>query len=217
MTHITQPFTPAADAYFEGRVPPKEVGRVADTKRVLRRIEATAADLDLVEMLLTSRSDAEAVMAYSLLRQTLDGPALVALANLREIIAEIPEVPFIAGAGLDALERVLDYESTRRSRRRLFESDHGVFGLEFVGEGTLCDGIVVHTASSRFYLHGDERTRIDHDMLEVIVYHAELLDAILEGLQTLGCPLEPRFYLGPDDFTAENAAAAASAALGELF
>jgi hypothetical protein len=190
---------------------------VADTKRVLRNLEPSENDLDLVEMLLTSRSDAEAVMAYSLLRQTLPDQALIALANLREIIAELPESPFCSGTGMEVLESVGGYEATGHSYRRMFEGDHGVFGIEFIGEGTRCDGIAIHTESSRFYLRGDERSRVDHLMLEVIVFYPELLDSILEGLQLLGVVLEPFIYLTTSDFPAEHAASAAGQAAHDLF
>lgn len=188
-----------------------------DTRRVIRTIEVEDRDIDLVEMLLTSRSDAEAVMAYSLLRETFDETQLVALANLREIIAELPETPFVTGEGLDVLERVAGYESTGRSYRKMFAEAEDVSGLEFLGEGTDCEGVVIYTTTARFYLHGDSRSRIDHSMLAVLVEHEELLDHVLEGLQLLGCPLEPRIYLTVSDFPIEHAAAAAGQALGELF
>lgn len=190
---------------------------MADTKRVIRTIEPSEKDLDLVELLLTSLSAGEAVMAYSLLRDTLPSSALIALANLREIIAEIPETPFNAGTGLDALVSAAGYEPTGHSYRKMFEGEHGVFGLEFFGEGTRCDGIAVHTETSRLYLHGDQRSRIDHLMLEIIVSYPELLDEILEGLQVLGIALEPRIYLTDSDFPAEHAASAAGQVMGDLF
>lgn len=190
---------------------------MADTQRALAALDATQADLELVETLLTARSDAEAVLAYSLLRSSFDDRPLVMLANLREVISELPDPPFVTGTGLDALESAADYESTGHSYRRLFESDHGMFGLQFVGGGTLCEGIVIHTATSRLNLHGDERTSVDHAMLQVLVHHGVLLDALLEGLQILGYPLDPKIYVSADDFVKEHGAAAAGQAFGELF
>lgn len=189
---------------------------MADTRRALEQIPRDL-DFDLVEALLTSRSDAEAVLAYGVLREALTDRALVMLANLREIIALLPDGPFRAGHGLDTLEEAGDYEPTGRSYRRLFESEHGIFGLEFVGEGTLCEAIVVHTAGSRFALHGSVDSAIDHEMMLVFVNHEILLDAILEGLQLLGHVLEPPIYVSVDDFPAEHGAAAAARALDELF
>ncbi len=186
-----------------------------DTKRAIEQIPDDL-DFELVETLLTSRSDAEAVLAYEVLRGLLPELAVVMLANLREVIALLPDGPFLTGNGLDTLEAA-DYEATGRSYRRLFESDHGVFGLEFVGEGTLCEAIVVHTATSRFALHGDVDSAIDHEMLLVFVSHRVLLDAILEGLQYLGHVLEPPIYVTVDDFPAEHGTAAAVRALDDLF
>ncbi|MDZ4168136.1 MAG: hypothetical protein U1E26_00580 [Coriobacteriia bacterium] len=189
---------------------------MADTRRALHQIPDDL-DFDLVETLLTSRSDAEAVLAYGVLREILPARALLMLANLREIIALLPESPFTSGTGLDALERAGAYEPTGRSYRRLFESDHGVFGLEFIGEGTLCEGIVAHTATSRYALTGDAHATIDHQMLLVFVSHDVLLDAILEGLQILGHVLEPPIYVTIDDFPNEHGTAAAVQAFDDLF
>ncbi len=190
---------------------------MADTRRALDALEASQADPDLVKTLLAARSDAEAAIAYAVLRESLPSRSLVMLANLRELIAELPDVPFVTGERLDLLATAGGFEHTGHSYRRLFESDHGYFGLEFIGGGTLCEGIVVHTVSSRFYLHGDERSVIDDAMLNVLMSHHILLDAVLEGLQLLGTPLEPRIYVTPDDFAAEHAAAAAGEAFSDLF
>lgn len=190
---------------------------MADTQRALETLEATQADLELVETLLTARSDAEAALAYSLLKSSFSDRALIMLANVREVISELPDPPFVTGTGLDALEHAAEYEPTGHSYRRLFESDHGMFGIEFIGGGTLCEGIVIHTASSRLNLHGDERTVVDHTMLQVLVHHGVLLDALLEALQILGYPLDPEIYVSADDFMKEHGAAAAGHAFGELF
>ncbi len=190
---------------------------MADTRRALQAIPATTSDLEMVETLLVSRSSAQAFVAFSELRATFPERALVMLANVREVISEMPQTPFLAGTGMDLLEHACGYEWTGRSYRRLFESDHGLFGIEFLGAGTQCDGIVVHTLTGRLALHGDENNVIDHEMLQVLVRHEAVLDSVLEGLQTLGWPLEPRIYLTADDFIDEHRAAAAADAFGELF
>lgn len=183
----------------------------------MQEIDIDSVDLDLVEELLLSRSDADAAMAYTALRPVLPSRSLVMLANLREVIATLPAAPFQAGTGLDALTTAGGYEHTGHSYRRVFESEHGVFGLEFVGGGTMCEGVVVHTAASRFSLHGDEATVLDTDILRVFVHHEILLDAVLEALQLLGYVFEPPIYVTPDDFINEHGAKAAGRAFQELF
>lgn len=190
---------------------------MSDTCRAMDMLAATKADMDVVGVLLGASSDAEAAIAFMLLRQTFPEKALVLLANLREIIRELPETPFLTGAGLEMLTSVREYEHTDRSYRRLFESEHGIYGLEFIGQGKLCEAIVAHTATSRFVLVGDEEPVVDPVVLNVLVNHPHLLDEVLESLQLLGWPLEPKIYLTCDDFLAEHAAAAASEAFGELF
>lgn len=177
---------------------------MAHTQRALEQLEAERADLGLVETLLASRSDSEALLAYASLRGTLRDRSLVMLANIREVIREIPDAPFPTGTGMDALIAA-DYEFTGHSYRSLFESDHGIFGLEFVGGGTLCEAILVHTVTSRYTLHGNVESSLTPEILAVMVNHNRLLDELLEGIQLLGIPLDPEIYVEVEDFPREHA------------
>lgn len=196
---------------------------MATTRRAMHEIENSQADLDLVAALLMSPSAAEAAIAFNLLRDCVSERHLTMLVNLREVLAEIPEAPFRTGEALDVLEAAGGYEATGRSYRRLFESAHGVFGIEFLGQANTCTGVVVHTAVSRYHLTRSHDVpdgatdAIDAALLALFVNHAILLDAIIEALALLGCPLEPTIYVTADDFIAEHRAQAASEVLGELF
>ena len=65
------------------------------------------------------------------------------LANLREVIAEIPETPFLTGHPIEVLDLVAATTRCERSYRRSFEGEHGVFALEFEGQSTECESIVI--------------------------------------------------------------------------
>ena len=184
-------------------------GRVADTRRVMRTIQSVQADPELVTAFLAARSSAEATVAYAVLRETLPDCEMLQLANLRALIGELPVGPFRTGESLDILERAAGYEFTGRSFRRIFDSRRGVFGLEFLGAVRECEGIAVHTPAGRRMLVGSEDEQIDEAILPLLVDHAILLDAILEALGLLGCPLEPSIYVSIDDFALENPAAGA--------
>ena len=176
-------------------------------------LETLAADSRLVRTLLISRSTAEAELAYTALRGTVPDGALLMLANLREVIAEIPETPFLTGHPIEVLERSGGYERCESSYRQLFESEHGVFGLEFVGQGTECESIVVYTTTEHLNVAGDMDSIIDPDVFDVALEQRSVVDEILRALQTLGVPLDPHVYVSPDDFTAEYAAGGT----GEMF
>lgn len=180
-------------------------------------LETPEIDIDLATSLVASESDAEAVIALSLLRGTLTDHQLTLLANLRELLRELPQSPFRTGESLEMLSRAGLYEDSGRSYRRAFDSTHGVFGLEFLGRGNTCLGIMVHTPASRFMLCGDGARSLDAETLEVLINHAILLDAIIEGIELLGMPLAPKIYLSVDDFLSDHGAAAASDAFTELF
>jgi hypothetical protein len=190
---------------------------MASTRRAMHVLEDERIDLDVASTLVSAQSDSEALYAFSLLRGTTSDMHLVMLANLRELLLEMPACPFRAACDLDVLARASDYEDTGRSYRRRFESDHGVFGLEFVGRGNVCEAVFVHTPASRFELYGNGYHELDPETLQVFANHAILLDAAIDALEHLGWALEPKIYLCVDDFYAEHAATAAGNAVRELF
>ena len=180
-------------------------------------LEDDNVDLDLASTLVSAKSDSDALYALSLLRGTTSDQHLLLLANLRELLLEMPACPFHVACDLDVLARAADYEDTGRSYRRVFESDHGVFGLEFVGQGNMCEAVFVHTPASRFELYGNGYHELDGETLAVFANHAILLDAAIDALEYLGWTLEPKIYLTVEDFYAEHAAEAAGRAVRELF
>ena len=190
---------------------------MATTRRAMRTLEASHADPELVASVLSARSDAEATVAFSLLRYSLSDAELVQLANLREILRLLPTGPFRTGDSLEILGRAAGYECTGRSYRRAFESSSGVFGVEFLGADHMCQGIVVHTPTGRRALGGGELSSIDKKLLPLLVEHAILLDAILEALELLGSSLVPVIYVSPDDFVEEHGRETAVETFGGLF
>lgn len=189
---------------------------MANTRHVMRTLESAHVDPEIVAAFLTARSSAEATVAYSLLREALSPRELLQVANLREVLGELPTGPFRTGECLDILQRAAGYEFTGRSYRRAFESSHGVFGLEFLGTVRECEGILIHTPHGRRMLMGSDDSRIDEMLLPLLVDHGILLDAILEALELLGCPLDPPIYVTIDDFPCEHLATGVSEAL-DLF
>lgn len=190
---------------------------MASTRRAMRTLEASKADPELVASVLVARSDSEATVAFSLLRYSLSDSELVQLANVREVLRVLPIGPFRTGESLEILGRGAGYEFTGRSYRRAFDSSHSAFGVEFLGEAHDCHGIVIHTPAGRRALAGVESFGIDRNLLPLLVKHAILLDAILEALELLGCPLDPVIYVSPDDFIAEHGGGSAADMFGGLF
>jgi hypothetical protein len=183
----------------------------------MRTLESVNADPELLTSLLSSRSETEAAVAFSLLRYSMSERELVQIANLREIIRLLPTGPFRAGESLELLERAGGYEFTGRSYRRAFESSSGVFGVEFLGVDHACRGIVIHTPRGRKTLAGNDWEIVNDSLLPLLVEHRILLDAILEALELLGCALAPPIYVTADDFMAEHRADTLHDTIGGLF
>jgi hypothetical protein len=191
--------------------------QVATTRRVMQTLGAADVDFELVSSLLSASSDAEATVAFTLLRDALSDRELIEIANLRELLNELPTEPFRTGESLEMLQRAGGYEFTGRSYRRLFDSSQGVFGIEFLGEVRDCEAIVVHTPQGRRRLCSAGGTRVDESLLPLLVNHGILLDAILEALELLGSPLDPPIYVTANDFLAEHGAGTMRDAIGSLF
>jgi len=189
---------------------------MASTRHAMHVLEEEHVDFELISTLVSASSDSEALIALSLLRDALSERHLTMLVNLREVLIEMPVGPFPTGVDLDILARACGYEDTGRSYRRRFESNHGAFGIEFVGRSRTCDAIVVHTPASRFELCKNADHELGAETLAVFANHAILLDAALEALMQLGLTLDPKIYLCADDFIDEHQAAGRSAVM-ELF
>jgi hypothetical protein len=183
----------------------------------MHALTSSCADAELTAALLSAESDADAVYAFSLLRGTIPDDHLLMLANLRELLSEVPQMPSWVAEDLDLLERVGGYEDTGRSYRRRFETIRGAFGLEFVGRTKLCEGIYVHTPSGRYLLTGTHGYRLDARVIGLFVSERIMFDALLEAFALLGYPMSPTIYLTADDFLAEHGAAAVADALGDTF
>lgn len=180
-------------------------------------LEDERIDLELASTLVSAHADADALYAFSLLRGATSDAHLLMLANLRELLLVMPDGAFRTACDLDVLSRGCDYEDTGRSYRRRFESDHGVFGIEFVGRGNYCEAVLVHTPASRFEFCGHGYHELAAETLTVFANHAILLDAVIDALEQLGWALDPKIFLSVEDFYAEYSADAAAHAVRELF
>ena len=190
---------------------------MATTRRAMRAIESAQADPELVASLLSSKSDAEASVAFSLLRYSVTDRDLLQIANLRGVLQLLPTGAFRTGESLELSERAGGYESTGRSYRRAFDSSSGVFGVEFVGQDHSCRAIMIHTPRGRIPLVGTDRATVDEALVPMLVQHGILLDAILEALELLGSSLTPSIYVTSDDFLAEHRSENIRDTLGGLF
>jgi hypothetical protein len=190
---------------------------MASTRLVMHAIEDGTADRELVESLLLSHSDSEAAVAFSLLKGTISDRELVMLANLREVLLQLPSGPFRSGESLEILQRAGGYECTGYSYRRAFESPHGVFGVEFIGESNCCEEVAILTPSRRHSFNRPDGAPLAAELVPLLVMHGVLLDAVLEALGLLGSPLDPPIYVTPADFLTEHGAGAARDMFTELF
>jgi len=174
-------------------------------------LAASEADHDLIAEFLSARSEMNAELAFGMLGAVLTSSELLALANLRELVQDLPQTPVHTGAEIAMLGRALGYDYTGYSYRLRFDREPShVFGMEMVGQGNTLELIVLHTFGSRYPLHGTDDYAVDPDLVGVFLEHPMMLDRLLEAFDVLGLAMSPLFYLSPEDFRMENAGAAAS-------
>jgi hypothetical protein len=179
-------------------------------------VEVSDSDRNLVGEVLGACDDTDAAFALALLGDTLPERVLVVLANLRGAVRCLPQPPFLTEQPLSELEQ-LGYEPTGRSFRKLFEAGHGVFGIEFVGDGRVAEAVVIHTPSSRCRLGTRETEPVDGDVVQVLLNHPKLPLYVTEALELLGKPVETERYESSAEFLERHAAGAAGRLVDELF
>lgn len=177
------------------------------TRRIVSEMAAhtAGANGELVRVLLNARSRTEASLALSILRSDLPERDIVHLANIRELIAELPLPPFSTPWELLMLRRILGYESSTDGVRMAFDCDGGVFGIEFLGEGKRVDRIILLTVAGRVELSRSDEEIINSDAVELLFAYEELADRLVEALLVLGITFSPRFYMSVNDYFFENA------------
>ncbi len=177
------------------------------TRRIVSEMAVHAAgdSGELVRVLLNSRSRAEANLAVTLLGDHLPERDIVHIANIRELIAELPIPPFAVPWELGMLRRILGYESSTDGVRMAFDCDGGVFGIEFLGEGNSVQRIALLTVAGRVELASADQEILNPKAVELLFIYEELADRLVEALTVLGLTLSPRFYMSVKDYVYENA------------
>lgn len=171
---------------------------------------------ELLAIIMTAETDAEALIALSLLRSEVPDEQVLNLLNLRELVRSLPAAAMVLPLNLEVLAGDA-YEYTGHSMRRAFEGAAGPFGLEFVGQSNVCDRIVLHTAGGLYEITGGQHADPCAHVLRFIVADDRLYDALAEAIASLGLTTPPERISQVDAFAKSHAAAAATEALHELF
>ncbi len=165
------------------------------------------ADPDLVRVLLNATSWVEANLAAELLTKSVSEKELVTLANVREVVKELPRCPVSMGVDFERLARIWELEREDSAWVRSFNDSVGSFSIVLLGDGNCCYDIVVRV---------DERTLMwmprnrDDDFLnpeivDLALERPAILGAVIELVEAMGLTFYPLFYMSLEDWRQEYA------------
>ncbi len=165
------------------------------------------ADPDLSRVVLNSTSWFEACLAVGVLSETMPAQTLVALANLREAIKELPRCPLPMRTDFDRLARTWSLEHEGMAWTRRFEHPAGEYSITLLGEGNFVYDIVIGVDGSSIMLMANNAAEdyIHPDAVDLMIERPEILVTVIDLAQAMGLPFYPMFYMSLEDWQCEYA------------
>lgn len=161
---------------------------------------------DTMRVFLSTASSAEADLSLCAMRDALPERTLVSLANLREVIADLPVPPCSMRVEARAVAQISGYAKQKNS----WAKSVGAGGREIfiLAEGNLLFDIVLGDGEERVFLvpPGRGEDRINPRAIDLLMDHAGLLEELTELTIHMGLVFNPTFYLSLDDWHLEHAA-----------
>jgi hypothetical protein len=181
-------------------------------------VRSGTEDGSLIRAVVNASSTTEAGFAVGLLGETLPPRSLLAALNLREILRELPESPFMMRTDFETLAKVSGLVRRGQSWVKRLGRGKGAPEIELLGQGNLCYDVIIRADDGMSFLkpgpiNGD---LIKPDALELIFENDGLLREIVELMQEMGVVHNPRFYMTVEDWQMEHAAES-MAGLVDLF
>lgn len=175
----------------------------------------TEENRDLFNLVLNACSAAEANLALNLLVDEVPEKVLVACANLREVLHDLPESPFCMRVDEETLSRALNFD--RQIACLSKELDDGV-ELAVTTAGNLVLDIIVRSDGEKYFWSTQPNADdfVSPKLLPLIVESDYLIDEVVELAKEMGLVFNPKFYLSLEDWRLEYAQDAMEG-LGELF
>jgi hypothetical protein len=186
----------------------------------LTDLNARAKTLDgvVLRTAINATSATEAGFAVGLLREALPARTLVGALNLREILRELPESPFMMCVDFETLARVAALKRRGQSWVKRLGRGKGAPEIELLGQGNLCYDIVVRVGSETSLLKPGpvNGEYVPSGALDLLLANEDLLREVIELATNMGVVHNPRFYLSVEDWQMEHAAEAL-AGINDLF
>lgn len=161
---------------------------------------------DMMRLFLSAASMAEADLALATLRDEFPERTLVSLANLREVIADLPVPPCSMRTEMRALAQVAGYERQRNSYfKRVGPDGCRVYVL---AEGNLLFDIVLGDGDERVFIvpQGSGEDRVNPRAVDLLMERPGVLEELVALTVHMGIVFNPTFYLSLEDWHLEHAA-----------
>lgn len=162
---------------------------------------------DLLAILLTSASVAEADLALVALADRVNQRALVRVVNLREGLACLPRTPCDMAVDAETLARVAGMK--RKGGDLRLSTGRGL-AVVVRAEGNRCIDLMIDVRGERCYWSPASYVEgsITPEAFRAVLKHPELMRAMSDVLLAMGIVINPRFYFSLEDWHLEHASTA---------
>jgi hypothetical protein len=179
---------------------------------------ASTADGLLLRTAINATSTTEAGFALGLLGQSTPQRTLVGALNLREILRELPESPFVMRVDFEMLARIAGLKRRGQSWVKRLGRGKNAPEIEVLGQGNLCYDVIVRVGPDMSLLKPGpvNGEYVQPDALDLLLANEDLLREVIELAKNMGVVHNPRFYLSVEDWQMEHAAESLRG-IGDLF
>jgi hypothetical protein len=179
---------------------------------------ADTVDGVILRAAINATSTTEAGFAVGLLGESLPSRTLVGALNMREILRELPESPFVMCVDFETLARVAGLKRRGQSWVKRLGRGKGAPEIELLGQGNLCYDVVIRVGSKTSLLKPGpvNGEYVKPDALDLLLANEDLLREVIELARSMGVVHNPRFYLSVEDWQMEHAAESL-AGISDLF
>ncbi len=160
---------------------------------------------ELALIVLASPLTSEADLALVALEDRVPERARLALANLRELLAAVPQTPCDMAVDAATLARVADLDNVKGHLTGRCEDGSAVVVM---AEGNRCMDLYVQRGRRHIYWSPGHHAecRIHPDAVDMVLERPEVLARIVDVVMAMGLEFYPAMYLSLEDWHLEHAA-----------
>lgn len=164
-------------------------------------------DPTTARVVLNATSWFEVSLAVGVLTDRIPVRSIVALANVREAIKELPRCPLPMPIDFESLARTWNLEREDMAWSRRFDDSAGDYSIALLGEGNFVYDIVIRTDGRTLMLMPEDSSEdfLNPEVVDLMVERPDILGSVIDLTEAMGLPFYPMFYMSLEDWQQEYA------------